>query len=75
MKVENCRDNNAKKKECVFENLVSLPPYGKTKIYLIYTKNRLEIPKSKTKGFAESLKSQLQHQAFEVGRENFETVE
>lgn len=73
MKVENCRHNKGKK-ECAFENLVSLPPYGETKIYLIYTKNRLDIPRNKTKGFAESLKSQLQHQAFEVGREVFETV-
>jgi len=74
MNVETCKDDE-NKKQCTFGNLVSQEPYGETKIYLIYTKDPLDIPKSKTKGFAESLKSQLQHQAFEVGREVFETVE
>jgi len=73
MNLSTCK-NNGNKKQCVFNNLISQPPYGETKIYLIYTKNPLDIPKSKTKAFAESLKSQLQSQEFKVGREVFETV-
>jgi hypothetical protein len=75
-KVEKCHNNrNRGKKECVFKSLVSLPPYGLTNVYLIYSQNPLDISKSHSKGFSESLKSQLQHQSFEVGYDVFKTVE
>jgi len=73
-KVENCKSNGAKK-ECLFSNLASMLPLGRTNVYLIYSKNPLDISKNHTKGFSESLKSQLKHQNFEVGYENFKTVE
>ena len=57
---------------CVFRNLVASEPVGKSNIYLIASKYPLSIAK---KTFSETLKSQLEHQKFEVGMVSFETIE
>ena len=72
--VKNCKNRDSKK-ECVFRGLASMPPIGETHIYLIFTQNPLDISKSHTKSFSESLKTQLKNQSFEVGMVSFKTVE
>jgi hypothetical protein len=57
------------KRECHFEDCVSSTPFGESKVYLISTPNPLDINMNGyKKDFKETLRSQLKHTPFKVGR-------
>ena len=66
--VDKCM-KDGEKRVCYFENIISSVPFGESKVYLISTPHPLDINrKSYGKDFRETLKSQLKHVPFKVGK-------
>ena len=62
--------------KCIFRDIISSKPLGRSNIYLISTQKPLHLVGSlRDKNLVESLKSQLKHQSFKVQKVWFDTID
>ena len=67
--------SECKNQKCIFRDIISKEPLGRSNIYLISTQKPLRLVDSlRNKDLVESLKSQLKHQSFKVGMVWFDTI-